>query len=73
MNKEPMLCGLCKEEVRPLDAHTGYVNGKLGTFHIDCWNGYNKRQQELLGTEYQSAKANFDAQMGAFRNLGDTQ
>lgn len=40
MEREPMLCGLCKNEVHPLDAHMGRINGKLDVFHIDCWNDH---------------------------------
>lgn len=33
-----MICDLCGKDLHPLDAHMGYVNGKLMTVHIDCWN-----------------------------------
>ena len=71
MEKEQMLCGLCKKEVHPLDAHTGRINGKLDVSHIGCWNEYHKRQQGMLGPEYQLVKANLDAQMESSRNRGD--
>ena len=33
-----MTCDLCGKDLHPLDAHMGYINGKLMTVHIDCWN-----------------------------------
>ena len=44
MESEPMLCGLCKNEVHPLDAHMGRISDKLDTFHIECWNEYYKNE-----------------------------
>jgi hypothetical protein len=39
---EPMICGICNTDVEPLDAHMGYIEGKLDVYHIDCWNSHLK-------------------------------
>ena len=44
-NVNYMVCDLCNEKLHPLDAHTGKINGKFITSHIDCWN---KELEEML-------------------------
>ena len=39
-----MICDICNKELRPLDAHTGYIDGKLSTTHIDCWNKHFEKE-----------------------------
>lgn len=39
---DDMICGICGEEVHPLDAHMGYINGILDVYHIDCRNRHYK-------------------------------
>ena len=46
MEPKTMSCGLCNQEVHPLDAHMGRISGKLDVFHIDCWNEFYKEEIE---------------------------
>lgn len=47
-----MVCDLCGEELHPLDAHMGRMEGELITAHIECWNAKMKetahREQDKL-------------------------
>lgn len=39
-----MTCDLCNKYLHPLDAHMGYIDNKLSTTHIDCWNEHFKKE-----------------------------
>jgi hypothetical protein len=42
-----MICDICKKTLHPLDAHMGYIDGKLVCVHIDCWNKYYAKEIEI--------------------------
>ena len=50
-----MVCDICNRMVKPLDAHTGKLEGKLITAHIDCWNKKIDSLEEGLLEGLQSA------------------